>query len=424
MKTVLLLSLLLASPLPSSQTRCEVQTVGRSDPFASFVEDTVPSLGLCAKGPGWQETGRLHHTSSSQGNRRTYDRANQVWWMTLVKRPTCVDKVELFVNDVEVGGRTDPTEPLNYRAPVPTVKIMLRLFYVQLFENKCFEVSIEFAKPRNGLGTQAGPYNGGNNQYNNANPRPASRGRAIQFPQIPEPRQRPANEADQDQTFERYLVPPGRRQGAGRSIENFHPRSQEPRGSVEFGPPADESVEFGPPGGRHVPVPDTRGSVEFSPGQPSVEFGNPSGTRDRHPPRPAENGISESKPSPEDLGPAVPNVPNGESEGDLVKPRELAGRMGPTGEEEDAGKEDGGMSEIIVMSSLMVGALLAVLAVAVVVRRKKRQMREGSQRAGDSSEVWVGSSNKRRVANDGSFEYDHSIPVYANENEDDNYENV
>ena len=152
--------LLLLAPLPASlQQTCDLMMMGKVNPVTDLIDSALTKLGFCARGPGWSESGRLHLTSSSQGNRRVQGEIfNQVWWKSLVKRPDCVTKLAIFVNGIELGWLTDPKEPLNFLSSIPTTQITLRLFYkdpIPMFPDKCLELRIHFevavteSEPRN-----------------------------------------------------------------------------------------------------------------------------------------------------------------------------------------------------------------------------------------------------------------------------------
>ena len=400
--------LFLLAPLPASlQQTCDLMMMGKVNPVTDLIDSALTKLGFCARGPGWSESGRLHLTSSSQGNRRVQGEIfNQVWWKSLVKRPDCVTKLAIFVNGVELGWLTDPKEPLNFPSSIPTTQITLRLFYkdpIPMFPDKCLELRIHFEVAV----TESEP-------RNNFERRQDRVGADFRFPQ----------DGGRAEHSSNYLLPPGPRT----SVEDFNPRQEEGSPRIFF--PRND-------GNR----PNIRNPIENSnrrssngrkdqgtylPPRPNLQ---PPPRDFIYPPESYDPKVREgrrsfppgqgSRPSIEDFGPPVqkdavnfpqPKLPppvETDSVGvvNTPKKRKPGGETvrsnfpsNPVDESSGSGaEEDLAVDVEIVMGTVGLTAIVLIGALTLVVRRMKRQKATSDHQVNSGKrEVWSPTDSKRR----------------------------
>ena len=394
---MLFLLLFLASLPASLQLTCDLMKMGKVNPVTDLIDSTLPNLGLCARGPGWSKRGRLRLTSSRhQGNRRVPgENFNQVWWISLVKRPGCVTRLSIFVNGVELRSLTEAREPLVYQSPIPTTRITLRLFYknpIPTFPDKCLEVSVLLGRPENNRRQDQGEvearYDGPKAEHNDG----------------------PAEHSS------KYLLPPGPRSSGG----EFNPPQQEgsyPPPHPNLRPPPKEF--FNPPGSYdQVRRPRRLFPTEAKAGHgSSVEDFGPTMGRDADAvnfPQPPRKPLPPTLPPFETSSVRVDNPPN------VVRANFPSNRAQ---ENVDSSHEKGSAVDIeIVMGGGGVIAFVVVAVLTLGVRRMKRARAPDPVNSG-KGEVWSSKDSKRRKQEKYSQEEYFVDNNYENGNNDELYEN-
>ena len=398
------LLLILLVPLPASlQQTCDLMRMGKVDPVRDLIDSSLPNLGICARGPGWSETGRLRLTSSSQGNRRVQgENFNQVWWTSLVKRPNCITKLTIFVNDVELDWLTEPKEPLIFQSSIPTTKITLRLFYthpIPMFPDKCLELRIRFeSEPANGF----------------------ERGRDLDF-RFPQDDGRGGHSSN-------YLFPPGPRssvadsnppeeEGSSRNRGRSHipPRNGRRRSNIR-NPIGSSNLREDqgsyPPPHPNLQPPSSRGFI-YPPESYAPTVREPRGRV-----FPSEQGSSSSE-SVEDFGPPAekdPDAVNFPQPGRELPPPVETSTVGvvnrnpggetfrgnfppnPVDESPVSGHEDDLTVDVeIVMGTVGIIAIALIGVLTLVVRRMRRQKSSSSDQVNSGKgEVWSTNASKRK----------------------------
>ena len=432
-----LLLLLLLVQLPASfQQTCDLMMMGKVDPVRDLIDSALPNLGLCARGPGWSESGRLQLTSSSQGNRRVGgENFNQVWWTSLVKRPNCVTKLAIFVNGVELTWLTEPREPLNFQSSIPTTEITLRLFYkdpIPMFPDKCFELRIHFESPV----TESEPANNFERRQDQVGAEfrtpqddgPARHSSNYLFPPGPRSSVEDVNlrqEGGPSRNRGRSLIPPrneGQRPNIRNPIENSNQRSGNGRNNEGTYLPPHPNLQ--PPSREFIYPPESyeptvrRGRRLFPPNgqgsRSSVEDFGPTVERDA-------DAVNFPQPGRE-LPPPVETITEGVV--DTPKNRDPGGvkvrsnfPSNPVDESPDSGhKENVAVDVEIVMGTVGILAILLVGVLTLVVRRMKKQKATSDQVKSGKGEVWSSTNSKRR-------KQEKSVENCEEYFVDDNYEN-
>ena len=400
-----------------------------------LIDSGFPDLGMCARGPGWSENGKLRLTSSSgQGNRRTQGETfSQVWWTSLVKRPNCVTKVSIFVNDFELDWLTEPREPLNYQSPIPTTKVTLRIFYkdpIVMWLEKCFEVRVLFELPESRRDHQfeEGRHEGRSSNYL-APPGPRT---SVEFPPLPR------------SSIEDFDQPQRKDSSRNRGRSLLPPRDEVPRLPNDRGPSDNQRPRNGfpprkdlqdqylpptpnlqPPGRDFIIPPESykpnvrrgRKLPSYGPG-PSIEQDGEGPTQKREPDAVNFPDLGRKQPEPGQRIPTdrvetssvrnvhrapsvpsarAPDLPDTHSSG--TQDIRVRSNLNDETSSEDLKVEDATFDAEIIMGTVGLVAVVLVGALTVIVRRVRRHKTMSSSSSGrtvKSAEVWSPNDSKRR----------------------------